>query len=543
MSREFDTSTVEKIIESKLSDANTVLGRMSGPGGYSPSEPEHCALILSTLDMLFDKNDIDFYCDTITDGDGDASMDAIYIGRKEVSFFDFKYTKKNFLKADYTNIKSDLSNNVFGCSPTEELNQRVVNKISKIRSQSHSGKPKKLYIVRPLCPTSESKWVGELRQDFNNFDFSVEFINRDAYIKRNFKDKNRYSGDIAFKSQKVGEMGILKRHLGNTAEEYFGLIEVKYILSALTKASQKGESLFHANIRSNTKNVQLKRALRQTLISDRNKFYQYHNGVTITTSKKITYDGSNFVIKQPQVLNGLQTLSALESLVRNGEPMNSVWIFVKVVCENDEEKVELLCQSANTQISVKKWDLRSNDDIARSLEVLFDTSLPRYSYLRKTGQQKERGKKAVKNTDLFQWVCAAVYEKPAFAKNGKAAIFDIDPKVGIYRDVAKIIEGMSANEIGLLCDAYYFIVEQTKTETSKHNKSLVMGARLHILAGMYRVRCVDVGVYGKIRSHLIEAYKQHQETSPEVTPTKFFAQREETWEELKSFLDDEYVVR
>lgn len=107
-------------------------------------------------------------------------------------------------------------------------------------------------------------------------------------------------------------------------------------------------------------------------------FALYHNGVTLL-SGKVKYQDGNFVVYEPYVLNGCQTIKNAfyfknDPNLRDkitGELWDRVLVPLKIISTEDKDFIRAITVSNNRQNAIRPSALRANDDVQIGLQQRF----------------------------------------------------------------------------------------------------------------------------------------------------------------------------
>lgn len=139
--------------------------------------------------------------------------------------------------------------------------------------------------------------------------------------------------------------------------------------------------------------------------SERNNFWRYNNGITITcesiSEPPPSHPGEitkvkRYLIKSLQVVNGLQTIEALYENPKREEWGDRVKVMVRIIPTSlefsaDPENARLLeehiAEYSNSQTPIEPRDLRANDSVQREIERVLSTVYT-LRYIRKVGEQR-----------------------------------------------------------------------------------------------------------------------------------------------------------
>lgn len=166
------------------------------------------------------------------------------------------------------------------------------------------------------------------------------------------------------------------------------LVAIPAYFAFITDDGRFRSGLFDANVRDYQGSVEINRAIRQTLDSPEDEdFWWLNNGVTII-AREAHHSGKNLTIRDPQVVNGLQTsheiFSALSSNEKSGDERN---VLVRVIVPKSDGSYQRIVRATNSQTTVPPASLRATDSIHRNIE----------DYLRSQRLYYERRKNFYKN--------------------------------------------------------------------------------------------------------------------------------------------------
>lgn len=149
-------------------------------------------------------------------------------------------------------------------------------------------------------------------------------------------------------------------------------------------------------------------------------FWFFNNGITITCDDFDPVPMANpaiLKIKKMQIVNGCQTSMTLKEALTNGTLNPQTRVLLKVFATQDEQFVDKITRTTNSQTAVSSRDLSSNDQLQRYLEDLIHAR--GYYYERKPSQfknlERSERKKIISNEKVGQSHLAVVEHLPATA--------------------------------------------------------------------------------------------------------------------------------
>jgi hypothetical protein len=318
--------------------------------------------------------------DCLTEGGGDFGVDAIHIseeydGEFTVSLFQAKY--KNNLEGNSNfpeeGIKSLINaiNYLFNpAAKLEHINQRLLVKVEEARSLIRDG-----YIpqVRTIACNNGLKWNLSAQEAIDRAEFgdqvTWEYVNHERLVKilqasKPVKDTLQLSGKAI-----VEDMEFSRVLLGRIS-----------VTEIATLIERHGERLLERNIRRylGLQGNRVNEGIRHTLTSDeKNNFYFYNNGVTLTCdsfSYNALQDGDYKVrVENLQIINGGQTCMTIFKTLREPDLIHQnaqafVLLRLYQLPRENEGLVQRITYATNSQNPVDLKDLRANDERQKILE-------------------------------------------------------------------------------------------------------------------------------------------------------------------------------
>jgi hypothetical protein len=180
-----------------------------------------------------------------------------------------------------------------------------------------------------------------------------------------------------------------------------------------------GDRIFDRNVRGSLgskKTQKVNSRMLQTLKESPELFIFHNNGLTIAC-EDVSFDevAGTVILKRPQIVNGQQTTRTLYESQGQAEKAR-VHVRAIEIARNSREggksfaKLLLsIVEATNSQTAIDLGDLRSNDSIQVALQR--EAAKFSYSYERKSGEKKTRGRRGIHRTALV----AAVANSTEFA--------------------------------------------------------------------------------------------------------------------------------
>lgn len=186
----------------------------------------------------------------------------------------------------------------------------------------------------------------------------------------------------------------LSTSFGEAGIGYVGTIKLGEYKKFLTDAEEKiQEHLFESNIRHFQGLVDVNKKIKDTIESSSSEdFWWLNNGITIIAENP-NQVGKILSVDNVQVVNGLQTSYSIFNN-HNGDKDDDRSVLVKVIINNDNETIDNIIASTNSQNQVSAALLRATEDTQRKIELFFLNE--GFYYDRRKNYYKNSGKPASK---------------------------------------------------------------------------------------------------------------------------------------------------
>lgn len=171
----------------------------------------------------------------------------------------------------------------------------------------------------------------------------------------------KYESQMSFESKEGENRG------------YIATVNLKDYFDFVTKDKKVRESILESNIRHFQGNVTVNRGIISTLLKDKDiEFWWLNNGITILVSEIIPLPNNKLKLRDPQVVNGLQTTFCIVEYLNDTyyEEENRT-LLIKIIKTNDSKYIDKIISSTNSQTEVRPADLRATDDLQRDIEQYF----------------------------------------------------------------------------------------------------------------------------------------------------------------------------
>lgn len=213
----------------------------------------------------------------------------------------------------------------------------------------------------------------------------IYYGDRKENVKKfEFKIRSRNAGTVL-------QIDTKSYNLPNLTDAKYIMTPVKLIYELIKEAQDKNYMLFSENVREYLGNKGINAKIAKTLDSDedRDNFFYYNNGITIicdtaTKSKQVVArdDDNNieFVIKNPQIVNGCQTVNTIYEILNKyipeqiDEKFKNTFVMVKLLIldkSKDNDLYERIVEYNNSQNAISEKDFAKNKKIFFNLQEEF----------------------------------------------------------------------------------------------------------------------------------------------------------------------------
>jgi hypothetical protein len=504
------------------------------PGG---SSLDSYKFITAFLNILYKEIAYKDLKSLITDCSSDGGIDAFYFGKEHIDIFDFKVSK-GISDIDLDRIKLSLEKYLSSGKKDFTGDESIKSNIKKILL----NKKKKIRLIIARAEHKYSKKdLLEGKQGSKKILNIISYLEKKLNIEVLFEDSTSIflkkfdtetvTGIVTLNVQKD-----LFAQNTRGAKDVIAKISLETIFTKLVE--KYGVKIISSNVRGHLNKKPFSEKIVKTLKTSPEKFYIFHNGITVTCSKIETCEPTpvSITIQNPQIVNGAQSIfglfNAYKDKILSNKDIRKSFLVCKII-EADNEFSKKICETSNTQNAVKSEDLRSNDEIQVFLEeYLSIVSDGKISYKRKKGGISKKG--SVTSVQLFQWVCAALLQEPAAAKNEKQFLFDIVTSKGMYKNIEKIIKE-KLDDILPLCKTAFFVQEQIrKNKSDKKRQGLLKIMEFYLIARLFMLNSFNVGdfdtIYNKLKKYADSKIKEDDTKNY----SKIFNQSTDAWKFLIS---------
>lgn len=386
--------------------------------------------------LLLDRDEIR---SSFTDGHNDCGIDAVYIDWRQeqpvINLFQSKmHESKRKAKAAFK--YSELSKicrfleivvnrpDNFGSLVNERLKQKLL-EIWDVQDKDFPTI--KVWLVSNGMPCSESEIAPDI-QKLAQYDVKVEQFHLSDLVDFCIK---RHSRRLQHEF-KARESGIVE-HGDSELKSVVGYIsahELYHLLKDLRDERKLDYALFDLNVRGYLgAGTPINQEIHKSASSKNNRLFSaLNNGITLIGSHvKVlkSVEPKKILVKNLSIVNGAQTCSAIfdsmKELYPNLERFSSLSVLFRLFETDNQEMIDRIAISTNTQNRIHPRDLKANDVYQTKLErELRDLNV---QYIRKRGVRYEEGRSTLDAFKAGQLVLAYDKHKPAEAKKQSDNIF------------------------------------------------------------------------------------------------------------------------
>lgn len=477
---------------------------------------------------------------SITDNNSDAKFDVIFISKQSRVVEVYAFERKYGIRYDDAELFCNyIRKYLFNSSQAlKGLSNCVQRQIKEARRKIERGYKVRLFMVSGQVCTIDKpiiKMFEQLQSEYPSIIFYnlldlKELFSQSLKMKRS---SNNYEWSIKIvngrKNQgSTSDKIIIKERSNGPIASLLARINLSPIVQLQSEFVNSDRNLFDDNVRDFQKNKGLSKEILSTVRNNPKDFYMFHNGLTFTCREIIKIGSTKYTIKDPQIINGCQTVNTLfdayKNILSDGNLKKSS-ILCRFYAINNSKKIEKVCEANNTQVKISLWDLRSNDDIQKIVETAL--KVKNIEYKRKKSNNK---KDEIYITDLAQWIFACKFKKPAEAKNKKSELFSlINPNPPYYRIFD---EHLKLKELVRICEVSQFVRKRI-LGIPKKKRIFEKDADLHLAAGIYYLENKGWNLdrkFKKVKKIISIVIKQlRKKEGKDISYNRIFSKLNETW--------------
>lgn len=206
-------------------------------------------------------------------------------------------------------------------------------------------------------------------------------------------------------------------------KEYIVLANLGQYFKFITNENEKLiKHIFEANVRDYQGNTTVNKEIADTLNQKdfREDFWWLNNGVTMLASEIDQKSTKVFEIKNPEIVNGLQTTTEIYNYLisaKKDDRNESRKVLIRIIVPDNEASRDNIILATNSQTTIPKAILRGTDSIHREIESYIKTK--GLFYDRRKNFYKNEGKpkdKIISIPFLAQCLISILLKKPNYAR-------------------------------------------------------------------------------------------------------------------------------
>lgn len=355
------------------------------------------------------------------DGRDDGGIDFYYIEDNGFFIFQTKFSatpkriNSSYILSEIRKLKNTITN--------ENPNRRAQDFVNSLRRET-GNKDATLEILWLSTDIVEQSVAEEIQKDLedwkkrNGWSLAVDFIAIDKYILEGtiYDVKHGY---IPYTGKKILELQE-NDWMGTGWDEtgVYSIICSVHVNSILGwfRDSEDIDKFLQKNVREFLgETTKINKAIGDSYLEAPTWFWYKHNGIIIFADNIIIdKKKEQVVLRNPQVVNGGQTLKALffayDEKGRRDSPARILLRIYRLPYEDTktyERSIDII-SALNSQNQIKASDLRSTDPRQVRLEQLFEQLGDGYKYLRKRSKQAKSSWSSItmRNLALIYYVCS-----------------------------------------------------------------------------------------------------------------------------------------
>ena len=371
--------------------------------------------------------------DSVTDGQNDKQIDAVYIDDDEQKVFivQGKFYQGDSVNAEpvrevissWTQLK-DLMTLQEGANDKLKIK---LNEISKALNEDDYSVCFEL-ITTSFFTEDAQKDIAAFQatlsnEDNSGFDAELMVVDKsgldDKYTQAMEKDNPSLNHNVQLAKGKF-----LFTEIGST-NVCLAALPLK---ECIKFPGISNGTLFQKNVRqslgiSNTVN----KKIRKTIMGDKcGDFFFFHNGITAICNKMELVDGNILIVHGVSVVNGCQSLNTILSCSEAVKKRDDAYVLFRFYEIPQKDRADSISINTNTQSAVKTRDLRSNDKRVIRLKKAFEQKFPNGYFAAKRGETLPASKDKdyyVELSFLGKYLIAWYSQRPNLSY-GETKIFD-----------------------------------------------------------------------------------------------------------------------
>ena len=377
----------------------------------------------------------------------------------------------------------------------------------------------------------------EVKRKFHTAEFSFDFLDSTKLLQMARRQP------VASLSLKLTDTPI------STEGGYIGLVNLQDYNDFISNEGQLRREIFEANVRDYEGNVEVNAGIADSLNKpSAEDFWWLNNGITII-STNATERNKKLLIKDPQIVNGLQTSTEISRYFRTNPPEDKRNILVRVIVPGSDASSDRVIRATNSQTKVLPASLRATDKIHRDIEEYFLTQGLYYD--RRKNIQRNAGRpisKIISIPYVAQAVAAIVYQEPHNARGKPGSLLKSDSEYKkIFNSEFHPDVFLNCVHIMKLVDQYlrseYYTYDVQDRNNLKFHLAMYSSLMLH---GRPTIKAVDVAKLAQLAMSPIflnQCTKDVYEIYEKLGSSDQAAKRSEFAEELKKKARDQFLAK
>lgn len=313
-------------------------------------------------------------------------------------------------------------------------------------------------VLRPSVRDEIQTHLNEWRKE-NGWLMGVDFIAIDKHALENviYDIKHGYIPYTGKKSLKLEQGQWMETNWEETGVySVVCSINVNDILSWFPN-SDEIDMFLQKNVREFLGDSKINKAIGKSYLNTPTWFWYKHNGIIIFADNLyIDKTKMEMVLRNPQVVNGGQTLKALFSVYdKNNRSDNSSKVMLRIYrlpyedTETHKRTIEII-KALNSQNNIKASDLHSTDPKQVRLEQLLEKIGSGYKYFRKRSQEAKSARYNITMTNLALRYHVCKKNAPHEGVRGNVEeLFEEDTKYDETFDENAIHKELSGNHVAI----------------------------------------------------------------------------------------------
>lgn len=274
-----------------------------------------------------------------------------------------------------------------------------------------------------FCTQKTESEIDNLKKDWTKeIEANEEKINEFIEIKTHLVS-SEFLRKI-YKSNRTGQIdvSIPKNNLVSISDKCFiGYISALSVLKSISLENNDikllNNNVFEDNIRLFLGDTSINKNIQETAQDKNKSFHLYNNGLTLINAK-CDSNMQDYTFRSIRIINGCQTINSLFEVYKNSkndEELKNIILPIKIIETIDEDEIELIATSANSQNQIDTYQLLSNREFFKTLENYFYKNIINNKaifYKRRIGQQNKQGNINIDLLIIMRALMSSVFQIP-----------------------------------------------------------------------------------------------------------------------------------